>query len=270
MADARDKLDGVTRPRPSIGPALAGAVDLSGLKQQSPADRFGGWPAAGGGPAGSAGWYGDHRGQLRKRSAGPVRRSAGGGGVVVTAQRGVRRARRHAGRPGRRRQRHVVAGDGQRRRDAQGGPDIRRRGGPDRGGFGCGTTDVELPGRPARGSIAPLAGLDALGDGRQAKGPKRFRGTGGSRSRAGAARQHLEDGDFAAAKQSYQEILDANPGSVEAKGAIRQIDFLTRATAQRPDAVAVADAAPGGYRGRVRGRRCANPQPGCERGVRAA
>ncbi len=59
------------------------------------------------------------------------------------------------------------------------------------------------------------------------------------------AREQLEAGDFAAAKQSYQAVLDANPGSVEAKGAIRQIDFLTRATAQRPDAVAVADAAPG-------------------------
>lgn len=59
------------------------------------------------------------------------------------------------------------------------------------------------------------------------------------------ARQHLEAGDFDAAKQSYQAILEANPGSVEAKGAIRQIDFLTRATAQNPDAVAVADAAPG-------------------------
>ena len=59
------------------------------------------------------------------------------------------------------------------------------------------------------------------------------------------ARQQLEAGDFDAAKMSYQAILDANPGSVEAKGAIRQIDFLTRATAQRPDAVAVADAAPG-------------------------
>ena len=58
------------------------------------------------------------------------------------------------------------------------------------------------------------------------------------------ARQQLEDGDFDAAKESYQAILDANPASVEAKGAIRQIDFLTRATAQRPDAVAVADAAP--------------------------
>jgi len=59
------------------------------------------------------------------------------------------------------------------------------------------------------------------------------------------AREHLEAGDFAAAKESYQVILDANPGSVEAKAAIRQIDFLTRATAQRPDAVAIADAAPG-------------------------
>jgi putative thioredoxin len=59
------------------------------------------------------------------------------------------------------------------------------------------------------------------------------------------ARQQLEAGDFEAAKQSYQALLDTNPDSVEAKAAIRQINFLTRATAQRPDAVAVADAAPG-------------------------
>jgi putative thioredoxin len=59
------------------------------------------------------------------------------------------------------------------------------------------------------------------------------------------AREQLEAGDFDAARQSYQALLNANPDSVEAKAAIRQIDFLTRATAQRPDAVAVADAAPG-------------------------
>lgn len=59
------------------------------------------------------------------------------------------------------------------------------------------------------------------------------------------ARQQLEVGDFEAARASYQALLDANPGSAEAKAAIRQIDFLTRATAQPPDAVAVADAAPG-------------------------
>jgi putative thioredoxin len=60
-----------------------------------------------------------------------------------------------------------------------------------------------------------------------------------------AARQELEDGDFEAARNSYEAILDADPGSAEATGAIRQIDFLTRATTQHPDAVAVADAAPG-------------------------
>ena len=58
------------------------------------------------------------------------------------------------------------------------------------------------------------------------------------------ARQQLEDGDFAAAADSYQAILDVNPTHAEAKGAVRQIAFLTRATAHRPDAVAVADAAP--------------------------
>jgi putative thioredoxin len=59
-----------------------------------------------------------------------------------------------------------------------------------------------------------------------------------------AAREALENGDFAAAKTAYQAILDADPGHVEAKGAVRQIDFLTRATAHPHNAVALADAAP--------------------------
>lgn len=58
------------------------------------------------------------------------------------------------------------------------------------------------------------------------------------------ARQELEAGDFDAAKQSYEAVLAADPGSVEAKAAIRQIEFLTRATAHPPDSVAAADAAP--------------------------
>ncbi|BBZ12913.1 tetratricopeptide repeat protein [Mycobacterium branderi] len=58
------------------------------------------------------------------------------------------------------------------------------------------------------------------------------------------ARQQLQDGDFVAALDSYQAILDANPNHAEAKGAVRQIAFLMRATEQPPDAVAVADAAP--------------------------
>ncbi len=59
-----------------------------------------------------------------------------------------------------------------------------------------------------------------------------------------AARQQLEAGDFAAAISSYQAILDTDPNHAEAKAAVRQVAFLTRATAQRADAVAVADSAP--------------------------
>ncbi|CAJ1581109.1 tetratricopeptide repeat protein [[Mycobacterium] wendilense] len=59
-----------------------------------------------------------------------------------------------------------------------------------------------------------------------------------------AARTHLESGDFEAAKSAYEAILAADPGHAEAKGAIRQITFLSRATAQNPDAVAAADADP--------------------------
>jgi putative thioredoxin len=58
------------------------------------------------------------------------------------------------------------------------------------------------------------------------------------------ARQHLDAGDFDAALSAYQAILAAKPNHDEAKGAVRQIAFLQRATVQRPDAVAAADAAP--------------------------
>jgi putative thioredoxin len=58
------------------------------------------------------------------------------------------------------------------------------------------------------------------------------------------AREQLEAGDFTAARNSYQALLDADPDHAEARAAIRQTAFLERATAQRPDAVAVADAAP--------------------------
>src|SRR5882757_6115634 len=58
------------------------------------------------------------------------------------------------------------------------------------------------------------------------------------------ARDHLDGGDFDAALAAYQAILEAKPNHAEAKGAVRQIAFLQRATAQRPDALAAADAAP--------------------------
>ena len=58
------------------------------------------------------------------------------------------------------------------------------------------------------------------------------------------AREYLDAGDFTAALTAYQALLDADPNHAEAKGAVHQIGFLQRATAQRPDAVSVADAAP--------------------------
>nr|WP_238391836.1 tetratricopeptide repeat protein [Mycolicibacterium sp. CBMA 230] len=58
------------------------------------------------------------------------------------------------------------------------------------------------------------------------------------------AREFLDTGDFDGALAAYQAILDADPAHVEAKGAVQQIAFLQRASAQRPEAVRLADATP--------------------------
>jgi putative thioredoxin len=58
------------------------------------------------------------------------------------------------------------------------------------------------------------------------------------------ARELLDSGNFDAALGAYQAILAAEPNHPEAKGAVRQISFLNRATKERPDAARVADAAP--------------------------
>ena len=58
------------------------------------------------------------------------------------------------------------------------------------------------------------------------------------------ARELLDAGNFEAALGAYQAILDGDPAHQEAKAAVRQISFLSRATKQRPDASRAADAAP--------------------------
>jgi putative thioredoxin len=58
------------------------------------------------------------------------------------------------------------------------------------------------------------------------------------------AREHLDNGDFDAALKAYRALLDANPNHAEAKGAVRQIGFLQRATSRAPGAIIAADAAP--------------------------
>ena len=60
-----------------------------------------------------------------------------------------------------------------------------------------------------------------------------------------AARDALDSGDFDAAKIAYEAILAGDPNHAEAKGAVRQIAFLARATTRDAGAVAAADAAPG-------------------------
>ena len=59
-----------------------------------------------------------------------------------------------------------------------------------------------------------------------------------------AAQDLVDAGDFPGAAAAFQAIIDKDPNHVEAKGALRQITFLERASIQPPDAIATADAAP--------------------------
>lgn len=234
----------MTRPRPSIGPALTGAVDLSGLKQraQSPG-------AAAGGPAPSP--------------------AEGGGGITAVTE-----ANFEAEVLLRSEEVPVVVLLWSPRSDAcvQLLDTLSALSGQDNGRWSLTTVNVDVAPRVAQifgvdavPTVVALAAGQPISSFQGVQPAEQLRGwldqilsaTAGKLSGAtgsaesdevdpelAAARQQLEDGDFEGAKASYQSILDANPASVEAKGAIRQIDFLTRATAQRPDAVAVADAAP--------------------------
>ncbi|MGL4307065.1 MAG: tetratricopeptide repeat protein [Mycobacteriaceae bacterium] len=59
-----------------------------------------------------------------------------------------------------------------------------------------------------------------------------------------AAEEALDAGDFDAAKEAYQQILDSEPGNSEALSALRQVNFIARASNVAQDAVAIADADP--------------------------
>lgn len=238
-----DRLDGVTRPRSSIGPALAGAVDLSGLKQRA----------------------------QQKASAG----GAGGGAAPAAGVAEVTEANFEDEVLIRSGEVPVVVLLWLPRNDAcaQLAETLSALAAEDNGKWSLATVDVEVAPRVAQAfgveavptvvalaagqplssfeGVQPADQLRRWVDSLLAATDGKLRGPAESGESAQTdpellqARQQLEAGDFDAARASYQAILDANPGSVEAKAAIRQIDFLTRATAQAPDAVAVADAAPG-------------------------
>jgi putative thioredoxin len=59
-----------------------------------------------------------------------------------------------------------------------------------------------------------------------------------------AAEEAFEQGDFAAAEQAYQQILDSEPGNEEVKAAIAQVRFTARAESADPATLAKADADP--------------------------
>ncbi|WP_344030444.1 tetratricopeptide repeat protein [Pseudonocardia kongjuensis] len=59
-----------------------------------------------------------------------------------------------------------------------------------------------------------------------------------------AAEDALEQGDYAAAEAAYQAILDAEPANEQAAAALAQVKFLARAEQADPSAIERADANP--------------------------
>ncbi|TWG09075.1 putative thioredoxin [Saccharopolyspora dendranthemae] len=59
-----------------------------------------------------------------------------------------------------------------------------------------------------------------------------------------AAEDALEQGDFAAAEAAYQQILDSEPANEQANAALMQVRFMARAEQADPSAIERADAAP--------------------------
>jgi putative thioredoxin len=226
----------VTRPRPSIGPALAGAVDLSALKQPPPSSDG----AAAGAP---------------------------GGGVEVTD------ANIEAEVLARSNEIPVVVLLWSPRSEAsiELGDVLAALAHADGGKWSLATVNVDTTPRIAQmfgvqaiPTVVALAAGQPLASFQGGQPPEQLRRwvdsllsatagklAGGAEGEAEEvdpeleqARTHLDNGDFDAALTAYQAILDASPGHPEAKGAIQQIVFLKRATTQPPNAVALADAAP--------------------------
>jgi putative thioredoxin len=59
-----------------------------------------------------------------------------------------------------------------------------------------------------------------------------------------AAEEALESGDYAAATRAYEQILASEPNHAEAQAALAQVKFLQRAESADPAAITRADAAP--------------------------
>jgi putative thioredoxin len=231
----------VTRPRSSIGPALAGAVDLSGLKQRAQQN------ASAGGPGGPAAPGAIEVTEANFEEEVLVRSDEVPVVVLLWSPRSdgcVQLLETLSG---------LAADDNGKWSLATVNVDVTPRVAQAFGVEGVPTVVALAAGQPLSSfqGVQPADQLRRWLDSLLQATAGKLKGPGVPEEPADvdpellAARQQLEGGDFDASRESYQAILDANPGSVEARAAIRQIDFLARATAQRPDAVAAADAAPG-------------------------
>src|SRR5947209_3716237 len=236
----RAKLDHVSRPRPPIGPAFAGAVDLSALTQPPPAS-------------------GQNRGD------GPA---SAVGGVEVNETNFEEEVLLRSN------QVPVVVLLWSPRSEVclQLADALSALAETDNGKWALATVNVDVSPRVAQifgvevvPTVVALAAGQPLSSFQGAQPPEQLRRwvdsllsatagklTGGADAdepeevdpALAQARRQLEDNDLGAALDSYQAILDTDPNHAEAKGAVRQIVFLMRATAHGPEAVAAADAAP--------------------------
>ncbi|MBJ7387763.1 MAG: tetratricopeptide repeat protein [Mycolicibacterium sp.] len=226
----------MTRPRPPMGPALAGAIDLSALKQPPPSAAA---PASGSAPASAievteANFEAD---VIAKSNQVPV--------VVLlwtprspsSVQLGDVLAA-------------LAADDGGRWSLATVNVDVVPQVAQAFGVQGVPTVVAVAAGQPLssfQGSQPPeqlRRWVDSL---LEATAGKLAGGAGEEEvvdPEVEQARAHLDAGDFDAALAAYQAVLDAKPNHEEARGAVRQIAFLQRATTQPQDAVARAQAAP--------------------------
>ncbi|QNJ91908.1 tetratricopeptide repeat protein [Mycolicibacterium fluoranthenivorans] len=222
----------MTRPRSSLGPALAGAVDLSALKQPPPSQ------AAAAGPSGAV--------QVTEANLeAEVLVRSGEKPVVVLLWTPRSEASAALGDAFA----ELAAADGGSWVLAMVNVDTTPRVAQMFGVQAVPTVVAVVGGQPVASFQGPQPPeqlrrwIDSL---LQAAGNP---GGGGDDAEqvdpeVEAARAHLDNGDFDAALAAYQAILAAKPNDAEATGAIRQISFLQRATTHSPDAVAAADAAP--------------------------
>jgi putative thioredoxin len=234
------RLDHVSRPRPPIGPALSGAVDLSALKQPPPASGDSRGDGSASAPAGVEVNETNFEDEILLRSNQmPV--------VVLLWSPRSEVCLQLA---------DILSG-----LEAD-----------DNGKWALASVNVDVAPRVAQifgvevvPTVVALAAGQPLSSFQGAQPPEQLRrwvdsllsATAGKLGGAtdsdepeevdpalAQARRELEDNNLGAALDSYQAILDDDPNHVEAKGAVRQIAFLMRATAHGPEVIAAADAAP--------------------------